>query len=44
MGELLDSQIDLVVRSAAITDANREFQAARAYGIKTIKYAEMLGA
>ena len=43
MGELLSRQIDLVVRTAAVRDSNAEFQAASRYGIKSIKYAELLG-
>src|SRR5207302_456924 len=43
IGELLDKQIDLVVRTAAIPDTKPEFLAARAYGIRTVKYAQMLG-
>src|SRR5580692_5145470 len=43
MGELLSPQIDLVVRTAAIPDTNLEFQAARAYKLPTIKYAQLLG-
>jgi UDP-N-acetylmuramate--alanine ligase len=43
LGELLSREVDLVVRTAAIKDDNPEFKAAKAYGIKTIKYAEMLG-
>lgn len=43
VGELLSPDIDLVVRTAAIADTNREYVAARAYGLKTIKYAELLG-
>jgi len=43
IGELLGSEIDLVVRTAAIPDSNQEFIAARAYGIRSIKYAELLG-
>lgn len=43
IGELLSKEIDLVVRTAAVPDTNREFVAARSYGIKSIKYAEMLG-
>jgi len=42
-GELLDSGINLVVRSAAVQDDNREFAAARGLGIRTVKYAQMLG-
>jgi len=43
MGELLSPQVDLVVRTAAIPDANREMQAARAYDLPTVKYAQLLG-
>jgi UDP-N-acetylmuramate-alanine ligase len=43
VGELLSKEIDLVVRTAAVPDHNREFTAAKALGIKSIKYAEMLG-
>jgi UDP-N-acetylmuramate--alanine ligase len=43
IGELLNANIDLVVRTAAVADSNTEFQAARAYGIRSIKYAELLG-
>src|SRR3954449_7666464 len=43
MGELLSREIDLVVRSAAVHDDNREYLAAKAYGLRTIKYAELLG-
>jgi UDP-N-acetylmuramate--alanine ligase len=43
MGELLTHQTDLVVRTAAVPDSNSEFAAARALGIPTIKYAELLG-
>jgi UDP-N-acetylmuramate--alanine ligase len=43
MGELLDAKVDLVVRTAAIPETNTEFQAARAYGLRQIKYAELLG-
>jgi len=43
LGELLSRDTDLVVRTAAIPDTNAEFLAARAYGLKTIKYAELLG-
>jgi UDP-N-acetylmuramate--alanine ligase len=43
LGELLSREVDLVVRSAAVKDDNPELKAAKAYGIKTIKYAEMLG-
>jgi UDP-N-acetylmuramate--alanine ligase len=43
LGELLSRDVDLVVRTAAVPDVNPEYKAALAYGIKTIKYAEMLG-
>ena len=43
VGELLSKSVDLVVRTAAVPDTNHEFVAARALGIRTIKYAEMLG-
>src|SRR5688572_7002311 len=43
IGELLDPKMDLVVRTAAIAESNTEFQAAKAYGLRQIKYAELLG-
>jgi len=43
MGELLSNEIDLVVRTAAVKDDNREFVAAKAYNLKHVKYAQMLG-
>jgi UDP-N-acetylmuramate--alanine ligase len=43
LGELLTTQTDLVVRTAAVPDSNRELIAAKAFGIKSIKYAELLG-
>src|SRR5688500_8661282 len=43
IGELLDAGVDLVVRTAAIPDSNIEYQSARAYGLRQIKYAELLG-
>jgi UDP-N-acetylmuramate--alanine ligase len=43
MGELLSRDVNLVVRTAAISDTNREYLAAKAFGIKSIKYAQMLG-
>ncbi len=43
MGELLTRETDLVVRTAAVPDNNRELLAAQAYGIPSIKYAELLG-
>jgi UDP-N-acetylmuramate--alanine ligase len=42
-GELLSRDIDLVVRTAAVPDSNPEFLAARACGLKHLKYAELLG-
>jgi len=43
VGELLTKDMDLVVRTAAVPDNNLEYQAAKKLGIRTIKYAEMLG-
>jgi len=43
IGEFLSRSVDLVVRSAAVPDANREMLAAKALGLKTVKYAQMLG-
>jgi UDP-N-acetylmuramate--alanine ligase len=43
MGELLSRETDLVVRTAAVPDSNREFIAAQAFGISSIKYADLLG-
>jgi UDP-N-acetylmuramate--alanine ligase len=43
LGQLLSRDIDLVVRTAAIPESNTEYQAARALGLKQIKYAELLG-
>jgi UDP-N-acetylmuramate--alanine ligase len=43
MGELLSREVDLVVRTAAVPDTNREFLAAKAFGVRTIKYAQLLG-
>lgn len=42
-GELLDPQIDLVVRTAAVKDAHPEMQRAASLGLATMKYAELLG-
>ncbi len=42
-GELLDKKVDLVVRTAAVPDKNQEMVAASALGLKTVKYAQMLG-
>lgn len=43
LGELLDRNIDLVVRTAAVPDKNLEMIAASHLGLKTVKYAQMLG-
>lgn len=43
IGELLDAGVDLVVRTAAIPENNIEYQSAGAYGLRQIKYAELLG-
>ena len=43
IGELLTPEIDLVVRTAAVSDTNREYEVARAYGLRVVKYAELLG-
>ncbi len=43
MGELLSAQTDLVVRTAAVPDTNRELLAAGALKIESIKYADLLG-
>jgi UDP-N-acetylmuramate--alanine ligase len=43
LGELLNREIDLVVRTAAVPDSNLEFLAATKLGLKTIKYAQLLG-
>lgn len=42
-GELLDKSVDLVVRTAAVKDDHFEIRAAAALGIRTIKYAQLLG-
>jgi UDP-N-acetylmuramate--alanine ligase len=42
-GELLGPGVDLVVRTAAVPDNNREWTAARLLGIPGMKYAELLG-
>jgi len=44
MGKLLSRQVALVVRSAAVPDNNPEYLGARALGIRTVKYAQFLGA
>jgi len=43
IGELLSDKIDLVVRTAAVPDNNREMIAAGALRLKIVKYAQMLG-
>jgi UDP-N-acetylmuramate--alanine ligase len=43
LGELLHRGLDLVVRTAAVDDKNTEYLAARAMGLRVIKYAEMVG-
>jgi UDP-N-acetylmuramate--alanine ligase len=43
MGEMLSHNVDLVVRTAAVPDSNAEFQAARALGLRHMKYAQLLG-
>jgi UDP-N-acetylmuramate--alanine ligase len=42
-GALLDREIDLVVRTAAVNDSNVELLAARSFGLPNVKYAELLG-
>ncbi|HEY0008246.1 MAG TPA: UDP-N-acetylmuramate--L-alanine ligase, partial [Tepidisphaeraceae bacterium] len=43
MGELLDKNVDVVVRSAAVKDAHLEIASANSLGLRVIKYAAMLG-
>jgi len=43
IGELLTPDVDLVVRTAAVPDSNREYQVAAGYGLRVVKYAELLG-
>lgn len=43
LGEHLSRDVDLVVRTAAVKDCNPEYLAARAFGIPTVKYAQLLG-
>jgi UDP-N-acetylmuramate--alanine ligase len=43
IGELLTPDVDLVVRTAAVPDGNKEYQVAKAYGLRVVKYAELLG-
>jgi len=42
-GALLSGATDLVVRTAAVKDDNAEFARAMALGLRTMKYAELLG-
>lgn len=42
-GELLSRDIDLVVRTAAVPETNREYRAARSMCLPHLKYAELLG-
>src|ERR1700722_9009422 len=43
LGELLNPQVDIVVRTAAVKDTNGEYLAARRMGLGQLKYAELLG-
>jgi UDP-N-acetylmuramate--alanine ligase len=43
IGELLDAGVDVVVHTAAVKDEHPELRAAYHYGIRTIKYAKLLG-
>lgn len=43
MGQLLDREVDLVVRTAAVPDGNPEFLVAKKFNIPTMKYAQLLG-
>lgn len=43
LGEMLDSKVDLVVRTAAVKDDNREFIAAKHLNLPHVKYAQLLG-
>jgi UDP-N-acetylmuramate--alanine ligase len=43
LGELLNREVDLVVRTAAVPDVNPEFLAAKRLNLPTIKYAQLLG-
>ncbi len=42
-GELLTKAVDLVVRTAAVSDDNLEFVTARKLGLAHVKYAQLLG-
>ena len=43
IGELLSPDVDLVVRTAAVPDTNREYEVAKAFNLRVVKYAELLG-
>jgi UDP-N-acetylmuramate--alanine ligase len=43
LGELLCHDVDLVVRTAAVPASNVEFQIAGKLGLRTVKYAQLLG-
>jgi UDP-N-acetylmuramate--alanine ligase len=43
LGQFLDKDVDLVVRTAAVPDSNPEYIAARKFGLRTVKYAQLLG-
>jgi len=43
LGELLCHDVDLVVRTAAVPSSNVEFQIAGKLGLRTVKYAQLLG-
>jgi UDP-N-acetylmuramate--alanine ligase len=43
IGQLISRETNLVVRTAAVPDSNLEYQRAKALGIPTIKYSELLG-
>ncbi len=43
LGELLCHDVDLVVRTAAVPATNVEFQIAGRLGLRTVKYAQLLG-
>lgn len=42
-GRLLCRDVDLVVRTAAVPDSNVEYQVAVNMGLRTVKYAQLLG-
>jgi UDP-N-acetylmuramate--alanine ligase len=43
LGRFLTRDVDLVVRTAAVPDSNVEFQIATRMGLRTVKYAQLLG-